>query len=126
MAKALTMAPKTSEPNTSHDIGTDGWPDCGEGFSGLPATGEGKAVPAPEEVGLRSSSSSRRSASSRVLSMLWSSGWAMDQIRMLPVKTGLTALLSSSSIVRPDCVVREARVERLYVESLTAEDALNL
>jgi len=50
----------------------------------------------------------------------------MDQIRMLPVKTGFTALLSSSSIVRPDRVVREARVERLYVGALTAEDALDL
>ena len=49
----------------------------------------------------------------------------MDQIRMLPVKTGLVALLPSSSIVRPDCFVRKARVERLFVKALTGEDALD-
>ena len=122
MAKALTMAPKTSEPNTSHGRGTDGCPVCGDGFSALPETGEGKAAPAPEEVGLRSSSSSKRSASSRVLSMLWSSGWAMAQIRMPPVKTGLVALIPNSSIVRPECVVRRVRVERLYLEALSIGD----
>jgi hypothetical protein len=105
-------------------MGTDGWPNCGDGFSGLPETGEGKAVPAPEEVGVRSSSSSRRSASSRVLSMLWSSGWAMNQVRILSVKTGLVALIPSSSIVRPDCFVRSIRAERLYLEALTAKNAL--
>jgi hypothetical protein len=70
MAKALTKAPKTNEPNTSHDMGTDGCPVWGDDFSGVLETGDEKPVPVPRELGLRSSSASKRSASSRVLSML--------------------------------------------------------
>jgi hypothetical protein len=47
----------------------------------------------------------------------------MDQIRMLPVKTGLVALIPSSTIVKGDCFVRKARVERLFAKALTGEDA---
>jgi hypothetical protein len=48
----------------------------------------------------------------------------MNQVRILSVKTGLVALIPSWSIVRPDCFVRGTRAERLYVEALTAENAL--
>jgi hypothetical protein len=42
---------------------------------------------------------------------------------MLPVKTGLVALIPSSTIVKGDCFVRKARVERLFAKALTGEDA---